>query len=332
MPVDYFVLLRLRFKRIAGFLVARFNLIRMCEEMILLIDISHRPRHAFAVYRQRYPDPHCFTHSIEHGEMLCWRVMCLRTSREGIERRSVSREIRSGARPEALGAEVWPKDFPTEKYFWLLRARKTASKGREILCATAQRIFLTDPLLRHMTNERSETKRSPIETRAQFILDRLGFSWQDLRGKTVIDLGAHTAELARAARQHRIKVYSIDRNAPAFSLPKTTRERYVVAQAQDLPFPDEAVDIVLSHAGAIDIHPGNPESIRVLDEAVRVAKQEVRFDTFFMKESESEQDQIAYQFVKTKYPHAELHVSTIQMNRPELKGLRSAYIRVPKDS
>ena len=80
--------------------------------------------------------------------------MCLRTSREGIERRSVSREIRSGARPEALGAEVWPKDFSTEKHFWLLRARKTASQGREILCATAQRIFLTDPLLRHKTRDK----------------------------------------------------------------------------------------------------------------------------------------------------------------------------------
>jgi len=166
--------------------------------------------------------------------------------------------------------------------------------------------------------------------RAQFILGRLGLTWDDLKEKEILDLGAHTAELARAARQHGVRVTSLDRNPPG-ALPKSTRERYIVAEANLLPFADNTFDISISHAGGIDIHPNNPESLHALDEAIRVTKDEVRFDTFAMDSDADASQHVTYQFVKSKYPHAELRESPTQITSLEFQNKRSMYIRVAKE-
>lgn len=98
---------------------------------------------------------------------------------------------------------------------------------------------------------------------ATHLIQRLGYTWEDLKDKTVLDLGAGSANFAAEAEQHGIKVFSVDENPSLMS--RTQRKwtgwrwvdypqpeektRYVKARGQKFPFRDNIFDLIFSHQG-----------------------------------------------------------------------------------
>lgn len=101
-----------------------------------------------------------------------------------------------------------------------------------------------------------------IVERAEFQLHNLGLSWADIRGKTVLDLGAGDAFLNSAVsiKKEDTKVYSLDLKFPSGV---TTPQKFVVADAIEPPFPDEAFDLILAHASGTEIFKEGPYKLKV---------------------------------------------------------------------
>ena len=73
---------------------------------------------------------------------------------------------------------------------------------------------------------------------------------------------------------------------PSADISEGLRRRYVVANAGELPFSDNAFDIGLSHA-ALDIDPETPESMNMIEEVMRVASDELRIAPLFLYPKEA---------------------------------------------
>lgn len=115
--------------------------------------------------------------------------------------------------------------------------------------------------------------------RAEVILARVGFEWEGLRNKSILDIGAGRGDFARVAKTHDVHVVSVDYypfladgvllaekndvwvNDP--NLPENAIEPYIQlaserirkpmnflrSDAALLPFADNSFDIVFTHAG-----------------------------------------------------------------------------------
>ena len=127
--------------------------------------------------------------------------------------------------------------------------------------------------------------RETVE-RAEFILERLGLTWENLRGKLVLEIGAGSAEVSEVARKKGLSVVPLD-PYPLLSpvvnahgkalwillqsgitwesllaemrlLEKSSESRrlarlgYVQGDVRALPFQDHVFDLVISHAGPLN--------------------------------------------------------------------------------
>ena len=95
-------------------------------------------------------------------------------------------------------------------------------------------------------------EQSPIN-RAETILSNLGLTWDDLVGKSVLDMASGPSTLAHAASMLGIdtKIFSvdIDRQKEWVGLPQDVKSKTVQGDVEKLPFADEEFDLVLDHGG-----------------------------------------------------------------------------------
>ena len=133
--------------------------------------------------------------------------------------------------------------------------------------------------LNEFPNEEQVPLDFETKKRADFILKRLGLTWEELEGKNVLDVGAGSAEFGQVAQARGISVFSFDlhpywdetldeaqrRGINTYSPDSTEvveeilREMdikggakpvpYVRGNVYHLPFADESFDYVLTHAG-----------------------------------------------------------------------------------
>ena len=133
--------------------------------------------------------------------------------------------------------------------------------------------------LNEFPNEEQVPLDFETKKRADFILKRLGLTWEELEGKNVLDVGAGSAEFGQVAQARGISVFSFDlhpywdetldeaqrRGINTYSPDSTEvveeilREMdikggakpvpYVRGNAYHLPFADESFDYVFAHAG-----------------------------------------------------------------------------------
>lgn len=109
-----------------------------------------------------------------------------------------------------------------------------------------------------------------VETRAEFILGRLGLKWEDLKGKKILDIGAGSAEVAQAAAKKGIEVISLDLNLPEDPVKVT---KYIIADARTLPLISGGFDLVIAHAAPpASVVGSKDEAKKIFYEAVRVLK------------------------------------------------------------
>jgi len=125
-------------------------------------------------------------------------------------------------------------------------------------------------------------RRHEEEDTADRILNNLGLTWESLKGKTILDIGAADAALAKAGLRRGITIISIDKDVDYLDkywkrhLPK--KMSYILADARNLPFPDECFDIAIAHASVPLIHTKSRDDIRdVLSETYRVLKPKGQF-------------------------------------------------------
>lgn len=121
---------------------------------------------------------------------------------------------------------------------------------------------------------------SIAEIAGLYLVD-LGLSWDELRGKTVLDLGAGLGEFARAARVHGIDVTSLELRPELWSSEgePPTDIPYVIADAVKLPFDDESFDVVVSRQGPLGTEEDQQRFTQMMHEAIRVLRPggELRF-------------------------------------------------------
>jgi len=85
-------------------------------------------------------------------------------------------------------------------------------------------------------------------------LEGLGATWDDFRGKKVLDIGAQDVAFARAAGKHGVEVIALDRKSDeriwkSYDMVPREGETFIEADAGELPFDDASFDAVVSHAG-----------------------------------------------------------------------------------
>lgn len=114
-------------------------------------------------------------------------------------------------------------------------------------------------------------------------LANLGLTWDELRGKRVLDIGALSAEFENAARRNGIDVVSVDMGVWDIH-PPPIDSNFVIAKATKLPFKDISFDHVVAHQSAMNYLEsgyGDADTIRyyedVLRETSRVLKQGGQF-------------------------------------------------------
>jgi SAM-dependent methyltransferase len=111
-------------------------------------------------------------------------------------------------------------------------------------------------------------ERSVFEDRAKYVLKNLGLSIENLRGKKVVDLGAGKAELAQWAKEQTINIICLD-NFAGYERNVPKGIDYVEGEADKLPFPDESLDLIISHGSPPGISQDREEVIRIVNEAER---------------------------------------------------------------
>lgn len=87
--------------------------------------------------------------------------------------------------------------------------------------------------------------------RARECLARLGLTFDDLKGKRTLEIGAGTAEIAEAVQGKGATVFSLDLRPEMWleEEEKIPDVPYVKANAMALPFSGETFDLIISHAG-----------------------------------------------------------------------------------
>ena len=123
--------------------------------------------------------------------------------------------------------------------------------------------------------ERPGTHRQEsAEETSQRYLGNLGLTWDELRGKKVLDIGASTGEFEHIARKHGVDVISLDKQTSDRYMPPKD-STFVVANALALPFADETFDYCVAHDS---MHYHDADEIEpVFREASRVLKQGGRY-------------------------------------------------------
>ncbi len=130
--------------------------------------------------------------------------------------------------------------------------------------------------------KKENIKRRKEDETAAFILGNLGLDWPDLEGKSVLDLGAADARLARPGRRRNMHIVSVDNHIEHLNkywrhkIPKDVP--YVLADARSLPFPDESFDLVTAHASVPLILVRTRDDVQtILSENYRVLKHDGEF-------------------------------------------------------
>jgi ubiquinone/menaquinone biosynthesis C-methylase UbiE len=125
-----------------------------------------------------------------------------------------------------------------------------------------------------LNNEKS------IEKLALIHLMDLGINFNYLIGKKVLEIGAGKAIIAKAAKNKGIEgIVSLDVDPEVEEELKNLGLPFVRARAEELPFPDETFDLVISHAGPPIISSSKEIVKKVILEVKRVLKEggEFRF-------------------------------------------------------
>jgi ubiquinone/menaquinone biosynthesis C-methylase UbiE len=131
---------------------------------------------------------------------------------------------------------------------------------------------------------KSQKVEKEIQEHAEFILRRLGLKWEDLEGKTTLDIGAGGGDVSAAAKKRGISVVSLDMSPELWKEEgrngiATEEIPYVKGDAMKLPFLDEQFELVISHAGPLILGSRKDVILAMITEALRVLKKngELRF-------------------------------------------------------
>ncbi|GEM_PF-6200224 len=99
----------------------------------------------------------------------------------------------------------------------------------------------------------------------------LGLTWDELKGKHILDIGAGSGSFARAARQRNVDVVSLDINTRRWSKGENDLHQtpLVLADMEHLPLRPESFDLVVSVA----VPPHDDEqAANILEEIFAVLK------------------------------------------------------------
>lgn len=116
--------------------------------------------------------------------------------------------------------------------------------------------------------------------RARECLARLGLTFDDLKGKRTLEIGAGTAEIAEAVQGKGATVFSLDLKPEMWlEEEKNPDVPYVKANAMALPFSGETFDLIISHAGPFVLVSLKESVKKMILEAKRALKSggELRF-------------------------------------------------------
>jgi ubiquinone/menaquinone biosynthesis C-methylase UbiE len=106
------------------------------------------------------------------------------------------------------------------------------------------------------------------EIHAAKLLSALGLTWDALKGKRILDIGAGRGQLARAAKRRGIEVVPV-----ALAQSKhATVPSLVVADASNLPFSDNSFDMAVCAYGPLTFPDGEDVLVQRYREAVRVVR------------------------------------------------------------
>ncbi len=127
--------------------------------------------------------------------------------------------------------------------------------------------------------EADKPKEGSDEFIAEVYLKDLGLTWDVLKGKKILDMGAGPAKFAREAKKRGIEVVSVDKipgGMGEVGVPKDVP--YIVGDILNLPVPDNSFDVVVSRAVAHALD-SREELAKFVSEAKRVLKSggELRF-------------------------------------------------------
>jgi ubiquinone/menaquinone biosynthesis C-methylase UbiE len=123
-----------------------------------------------------------------------------------------------------------------------------------------------------------EQKR--VEKRAQAILNNLGFkSFDELKGKTILDIGSGQAEFGLGAKKKGINVICSDVDPENQKKGIEQGLDYRIIDALNIPLKDNSFDLVLSHGSVPIIFHRREQLILALKEVKRILKKggEFRF-------------------------------------------------------
>ncbi len=119
------------------------------------------------------------------------------------------------------------------------------------------------------------------ERTAQLYLDQLGLTWESMRGKQVLDIGAGLADFAQVAKRHGVSVTSVEKSPENWvhAGEPPTNVPYVKASADELPFASKCVDLIVSRSGPLTNVDDRQLFEKIYAEAQRVLKPsgELRF-------------------------------------------------------
>lgn len=127
---------------------------------------------------------------------------------------------------------------------------------------------------RNMPNVKNvDAKQDKIEARALNILNNLGFkSFDELKGKKILDMGSGRAEFGLMAKKKGIDVICSDVNPEYQKKGIEQGLDYRMIDALDIPLENNSFDLVLSHASVPIIFHKKEQLISALKEVKRILK------------------------------------------------------------